>query len=242
MRTKIATMMVLFCAVIFSSCSKEEIKKKETLEINIESDGGKYSFASNNIEVEISPNEYYAEVNNNTIVGKYAGNTRATIISNNTTYKCYITVIPSFTYYVDMAIYLGFDRSEIEKMYGSPLRVKKSTCYYAPLLSSLPEEEVAFTYIDNKVTMCASYFSLFKMANVTKHLQQRYATYTIKDNIVLYGNAIDIEDCSMSILCNISGAAVIYMNSDAMSKSNDYNNKIFNHQSIEGMNYNLECR
>ena len=219
-----------------------QIKKKETLEINIESHGGIYSFASNNIEVEISPNEYYAEVNNNTIVGKYAGNTRATIISNNTTYECDISVMPSFTYYVDMSIYLGFDRSEIEEIYKSPIRVKKSTCYYAPLSSYLPENEVAFTYVDNKVIICASYFSLFKMANVTKHLQQRYVTFAVDDDSVLYGNATDIDDCSISILCSISGAAVIYMSLDAMPKSNDYNNNIFNNQGIGSIYSNLECR
>lgn len=230
--------IALFMGCTFIACQKADdgiIDKKESIEIEVDADGGKYTFASNTISVISAPDKYNAEVVNNTIVGNYAGSSKATIKSGDTTYECAIKVKPSFTYYIDMIIYMGISKSEIEKLYGTHTKINKSTYYYKPLSSYLAEKEVAFTYDDNnKVIACASYFTLYQMTNVVKHLQQRYETFGIKDGIAFYGNALHMDDASVVIMCGIESATVIYA-SQAMLKSksgyaDDYTYLFINNQ------------
>lgn len=222
--TNFAVALLMGCT--FFACQKaddEIIDKKESIEIEIDSDGGKYTFASNTVSVISAPDKFNAEVVNNTIVGKYAGLTNATIKSNNTTYECVVKVKPSFTYYIDMIIYMGISKSEIEKLYGTHTRINKSTYYYKPLSSYLAEKEVAFTYDDNnKVIACASYFTLYQMTNVVKHLQHRYATYGISDGVAFYGNALDMDDASVVIMCGIESATVIYASQAILKSKSSY--------------------
>ncbi len=214
MRKLILNMAIAIVAgVVFVSCEKndDDIFLTETIEIEIDSDGGEYTFASNTVEVILPPNEFNAEVVNNTIVGNYAGQTKATIKSGNTTYECNINVSPSYTYYVDMIIYMGWTKSQIEELYGTAKRVSKSTYYYEPLSAYLPEDEVAFSYDDSgKVIICASYFTIYQMSSVIKHLQQRYATYGLSNNNGYYGNALEMEDATVVIMCGIESGIVAY--------------------------------
>ena len=230
--------IALFMGCTFIACEKaddEIINRKESIEIEIDSDGGKYTFASNSVDVISAPDEFNAEVVNNTIVGNYAGFTTATIKSGNTTYECDITITPSYTYYIDMIIYMGWSKSDIEELYGTHSRINKATYYYKPLSSYLAEKEVAFTYDDNnKVIACASYFTLYQMTNVIKHLQQRYATYGIDDDIAFYGNAFDMNDASVVVMCGIKSAAVVYASQAILksksSSTNDYTQLLLNNQ------------
>ncbi|MFI3286356.1 MAG: hypothetical protein R3Y08_06855, partial [Rikenellaceae bacterium] len=71
--------------------------------------------------------------------------------------------------------------------------------------------KVAFTYDDSdKVIACASYFTLYQMTYVIKHLQQRYATYGISNSVAYYGNAFEMNDASMIVMCGIEDAYVVY--------------------------------
>lgn len=222
MKTITNLAIALFMGCTFIACQKagdEIIDKKESIEIKIDADGGKYAFASNTVNIISAPYKFNAEVVNNTIVGNYAGSTKAIIKSSDTIYECVIKVKPSFTYYIDMIIYMGVSKNEIEKLYGTHIRINKSTYYYKPLSSYLAEKEVAFTYDDNnKVIACASYFTLYQMTNVVKHLQQRYATYGISDGIAFYGNALDMDNASVVVMCGIGSATIVYA-SQAMLKS-----------------------
>ncbi len=206
-------MVAIMIGCILLSCEKneEDLTTTQSIEIDIDSDGGEYTFASNTIDILVAPDEFYAEVVNNTIVGKYAGTTNATIQSGNTKYECKINVSASYSYYIDMAIYLGWSKSDVEKLYGSYISINKDTYYYNPLSSYLAESKVAFTYDDSdQVIACASYFTLYQMTYVIKHLQQRYATYGISNSVAYYGNAFEMDDASMIVMCGIEDAYVVY--------------------------------
>lgn len=216
-----AAAMLIGCLLLSCDNNKENeeiLNTTKSIEIEIDSNGGKYTFASNTIDVIVSPDGFNAEVVNNTIVGKYAGTTSATIKSDNTTYECEIKVEPSYTYYIDMAIYFGFSKSAIEKIYGSSISVSSATYYYNPLSTYMTEEKVAFTYDDNdEVTACAAYFSTSQMTYVIKHLQERYAYYTLNNSIAYYGNALEMDDASIIIVCGIETGAVIYASADLLN-------------------------
>lgn len=227
--------IALFMGCALIACDKADDDKEESIKIEIDSDGDKYTFASNTIDVISAPDEFNAKVVNNTIEGNYAGFTKAIIKSGNTTYNCDITVNPSYTYYIDMSVYIGWSRSSIEELYGTYSRVNKNIYVYEPLSSYFPEKEVAFTYDDNnKVIVCASYFTLYQMTNVIDHLQQRYATYGISDGIAFYGNALDMDDASIIVMCGIESAIVAYTKQDNLksksSYANDYTYLLHNNQ------------
>ena len=82
MKTITNLAIALFMGCTFIACQKagdDIIDKKESIEIEIDSDGGKYTFASNTVSVISAPDKFNAAVVNNTIVGNYAGSTKATI-------------------------------------------------------------------------------------------------------------------------------------------------------------------
>ena len=237
MKTIKTLAIALFMGCSFIACEKADdiTDKTESIKIEIDSDGGEYTFGSSTVDIITLPDEFHAEVVNNTIVGNYAGFTTATIKSGNTTYECDITVSAAYSYYIDMAIYMGWSKSEIEELYGTHSSINKDTYYYKPLSSYLAEKEVAFTYDDNnKVVACASYFTLYQMTNVIKHLQQRYATYGIDDGVAFYGNAFEMDDASVIVMCGVESATVIYA-SGALLKSKsgytrDYTHLLLNNQ------------
>lgn len=214
----------MLIGVSLVSCEKEEADNYEAIKIEIESDGGIYTFSSNTIEILSEPNGFNAKVENNSIVGNYAGSTTAKIKAGNTTYDCEITVKPSYTYFVDMYIYLFTNKSEIEKLYGSPISSSISTYYYNPLSSYLPETKVAFAYDDDgSVLMCGSYFTTSQSSYITKHIQQRYAplSYSSSYSSILYGDELVEDDCTMYVMLTISSSSILvsYIKASALSKS-----------------------
>lgn len=40
----------------------------------------------------------------------------------------------------------------------------------------------------------------------------RYATFGVKDYVAYYGNAFELEDCSVVVLCGIESGVVVYSN------------------------------
>lgn len=211
----------------FVSCDKDDDNSNstESLSIEVDSGGGVYTFAENEITVLSAPNDFVAEVTNNTIVGNYAGSTSATIKCGSTEYNCSITVSPSYTYYVDMAIYLGLTQTTIENLYGDAISSSDSGVYlYNPLSSYFNETAVAFIYENGVVKTAASYFTFSKASYVINHLQQRYATYGVTDNVAYFGNAYDIDDCSILVAYDYSSTSytfVMYMEYTSSKSSND---------------------
>lgn len=199
------------CTIAFYSCEKEDSLTSETIDIEIESNGGEYIFASNTIEVLNAPNEYNATITNNSIVGKYAGSTTANIQSNNTTYNCNITIKPSYTYYIDMAIYMGWSKDTIENLFGQSVLTSGSAYAYNPLSEYFSETFVGFIYEDNKVICAASYFSSYQSTSVIKHLQSRYAAFGISSSVAYYGNALNSDDVTMMVAYNYSNTSFTYV-------------------------------
>ncbi|MFR9653503.1 MAG: hypothetical protein SNH16_02760 [Rikenellaceae bacterium] len=183
----------------------------QSLSIEVESGGGVYTFGSTAVDVVSEPNSYYAEVENNTIVGNYAGSTTATVVSGGVRYNCDITVSPSYTYYVDMAIYVGASKATIESLYGSSISSSGDVCLYEPLSSYFPEKAVAFIYENDKVVCAASYFKIYQGSYVLKHLNQRYYFIGIDDSVAYYMNAYSSADCTLAILYNYSSTSYTFV-------------------------------
>lgn len=211
MKTKIFTLVALLCAAVFASCSKEDGIDYKVIDIEIESNGGEYTFSSSTIDVVIAPDDYYAEVENNTIIGKYAGTTTAQIVSDGVTYDCNITVSPSYTYYIDMAIYMGWSKSAIENLFGESIYTSDSVYGYNPLSEYFSESAVAFIYENNKVVCAASYFSIYNGTYVIKHLSQRYVAYGVSNSVAYFANAYDLDDATLMVAYNYSNTSYTYV-------------------------------
>lgn len=221
-----------------ASCTKEDntddFSTIESLDIEIDSNGGEYTFPCSTIQVLTAPDEFNATITGNTIAGKYAGTTTVKVceatlragitLANPITYDCNVTVKPSYTYYVDMAIYIGQSMSAIEQVYGSSISDNNSIYIYNPLSDLMPEYAVAFGYNDGKVVFCASFFTYSQSTNVITHLQQRYAFFGISDDVAYYGNALNSEDCSLFVsfnYSNLSNIYVAYLQNTGTTKSSD---------------------
>ncbi len=234
-------LFVTLSAFVVLSCSEsagEDGIAQKSLDIEIESGGGIYTFPDAEITAIVEPDSYFAEIANNTFVGVYAGETTAKVTSASTEYDCKITVSPSYTYYIDMAIYLGRSQSSIEALYGEATSVSGSVYLYSPLSSYLPETAVAFIYENDKVTSAASYFELTKGTYVIKHLQQRYATYGTIDNVGYFGNAFDLDDCTIAVMYNFSSSSMTYVMYSNYSSSSSAPSKAV--ESVEMEQYSQE--
>lgn len=95
-----ALALVISCTLIH--CQKDnEIynapKATEYIEIVIKSNGGVHTFAGNEINVILPPDEYNIQIAGDSLIARYVGETSATIETENTIYECKIIVEPAYS-------------------------------------------------------------------------------------------------------------------------------------------------
>ena len=148
-----------------------------------------------------TPNDFIATINGNKITGNHSGSLTSYCNTDKGRFKLSVTVSPNTTLYVDLAQFLGMSKSNVEKVFGKPIKTTSQHCVYAP--SGL-EKETRFVYSGGKVTSCAIYFDSSYASTLGKHLADRYSLCYTQGNGILYMDSYDIDNAKTFVMVQTS--------------------------------------
>lgn len=79
-----------------------------------------------------TPNDFIVTINGNKITGNHSGALTSYCNTDKGRFKLSVTVSPNTTLYVDLAQFLGMSKSNVEKVFGKPIKTTSQHCVYAP--------------------------------------------------------------------------------------------------------------
>lgn len=201
---KIFLFMPFIAFALSTACSEDKDDSRKAEEITLKV-GEHYTIPGNVSQIEAAPDPFVADIEGNRITGNHAGMTAATVQAGSTIYDYRITVDANYTLYVDMAIFFGISRSNIEKLYGNPLSSKDDTCNYKGIGFELGN---IFTYTDNKVSSALIIFPPSYASMIGKHLADRYLYVGKQDDVLLSMNSNDAATGTVGVGVIVSASQI----------------------------------
>lgn len=194
---------IIFWALIslfplFFACSSDNDEEKPE-DINIELNvGDSYMIETSNTVLE-SLNDFVFFFDENKITAKHVGDHETKAISNEGEFNIKISVLPNYTLYPDLKVFLGMPKSAIEAAYGQATSVNaKGLHTYKQLY--IFEEYTEVSYENDKVQIIAITYKYSYYKDVINHLKDRYKLYTSDSNSALLGDASKLEDAKTVII------------------------------------------
>lgn len=187
---------LLAALLVFSGCSDDEDGGAKNVKIEIET-GETYQLDYNNVELSDKNDFVFYLTGGNTIVGRHEGSHKTTAVSDEGSFNLEVVVSPSHTLYVDLKGFIGAEKSELEKIFGEPIKENaQGTCTYGALGV---EEDTQIAYENGKAVALAITFKSSYASDLGEHLADRYTLLSSRNTQAMYGDADNLEDCEVLV-------------------------------------------
>lgn len=212
MKRNLFYFMFVAIAIVFTACQKDDDGKEgvETLDVKIKV-GESFKLDGSDFTTDENLNAFVASISNlGEIKGLHDGETSCTVKSKDKTYKLNIAVSANTTLYVDMKIYMGVSRTDIEKIYGKPVQGDSLLAMYKPIAKELLN---SFTYENDTVVTGTVALKSGLVSSLNNHLADRYKFLKTSEGVKIYIDALSEADAKTMVGMSLksSNIYVTYM-------------------------------
>ena len=176
---------VLFAT--FISCSGDN-ESEEPYQFPLKLKAGEtYSLNVTNAELQ-EKNDFVFYLDGNVVNASHVGHHRTLLTSDERAFYLDVTVSASETLYDDLKVFIGAERSEIEKVFGEAVEENaQGTCTYESIGL---EDKVQVAYEYGRAKILSITFNEMWTDRLWNHLSDRYALLAERDNDALYADAL----------------------------------------------------